>query len=139
LPSSCTTNSNPKSDTCGNTIKIVCGPSPSYCYYRYKFNTTVVGECVYGCGINTFQYRKTYNQDRFHSTRHRTHDNLGNWSPPTYCILDEGTTGVYDWDIYEYDCITDPETTPTPTCREGATASELPGWEEDGVESGCGP
>ena len=114
-PLSCTPEtSDLATDACGNAIKETCQPTPLYggaCAFEYWLNDTRVGLCVYTCGVNAVQVR--FNRPDFCrviGVRHRTRDRLD------LSDCDEGTAGVYDWQVYEYDALGGP---PHPRCRQG--------------------
>lgn len=88
----------PLPDNCGHTLKIQCGPPT--CYYRYLYNSTLVGRCPYPDGVNKWKYKKTVNDDRFYSTWHRSYDPYNDGSE-----ADQGTKNKYDWVVWIYNCI----------------------------------
>ena len=104
----------PVPDNCGNTLKIQCGPS-GFCYYRFFYNSTLIGECPYVGGVNKIRYKRTVNGDRFYSTWHRSRDPDNDGSD-----ADEGTKYKYDWVVWIYNCIDD--IGPDEHCREHPTS-----------------
>jgi hypothetical protein len=125
--SGCGTNESTETDNCSNSLKIQC--STPNCWYRYLFNSTLIGHCPYGGGVNWYRYKKTINDDRFHSTWHRSRDPSNSGTNPP----DEGTLNKYDWVVWKYDCLNTPAS-PTAYCREHATSW---GDEDFGDPSNC--
>lgn len=85
-------------DACGNYVQVTCKQTQHYggaCAYEYWYNgTTLIGLCIYQCGVNDFQYKLNGSGNLIAATRHRTHDN---W-PQQGC--DQGTPNQYDWQVY---------------------------------------
>jgi hypothetical protein len=129
--SSCGTNeTDPLEDNCWGKLKIQC--SEPKCWYRYLFSLgggwKLIGHCPYYNGVNWFRYKKTINDERFHSTWYRSHD-----PDKDGTAADEGTLFKYDWVVWKYDCINAPAS-PEEHCREDATTV---GDEDDGDNSSC--
>jgi len=55
-------------DWCGNTLKITCNSGE--CCYKYYYNSTNVGICVWEGGQNLFQRKKSLDNMRFLATKH---------------------------------------------------------------------
>jgi hypothetical protein len=89
------------SDACGNTISTAWDePSRTYTFY---YNSTEVGRCIWDNAINSYQYRKTVDGCRFHSTRHSSSHSHN--SPP--CTQGCAPIGYYCWKVRYYDCVHD--------------------------------
>lgn len=125
----CGGESDPVWDQCGNRIVNTCGPAVG-CVYKWLFNETVVGWCVYNCGVNDFQVKYNPGRCRIVKTRHRTHDKLpGDEKYEDGC--DEGAQGLYDWQVCVYDACNG---TRSGYCRQGSAV----GWEQnEGASSDC--
>ena len=107
-------------DECGNSYEIRCQWA-QYLLYFYPAGRTVqlVGFCVYGCGINSWQVLKNTSDKRFLVVRHRTEDRPGVFARKEDGSLyncDEGTPGLIDWTSRWLDTVSGASAT---ACREG--------------------
>ena len=111
----------PHEDECNNMLLIKCvKPSSGPCGFNYFFRNdvgqeTLVGVCVYDCGVNYFEYMLNIGGRRIVKTRHSVHDN------PLIVGCDQGVIGSYDWQVYVYDVVN--STTEKIICGYGSTPS----------------
>jgi len=127
-----------KSDGCGNAIRITCNSED--CAYKYWYNSTLVGKCVWKGAQNIFRYKMSLDDQRFLETAHAT------------CNLDkgvdsmgEGCEGYYCMRKTEYNCVEavppiimwirdDGSTCPCLNGYPGGSFESCPG--EDGIHPG---